>query len=59
MRAVRHEAARLFNNPEILCFDAKFSSECFVILLMLENVAFANVMNQLHNPQTPWGYMVK
>jgi hypothetical protein len=51
---------------KILCFDAKFSSEC--LILKLENVAFANAMNQLrpvhgdrwkYSPQTPWGYMVK
>ena len=59
-KAIPRRSSRrlLFNNPEDLCFDAKFSSECF-LTLMLENVAFANAMNQLPWPQTPWGYMVK
>jgi len=39
--AVMQAHRLLFNNPESFCFDAKFSSESFVLKLKLENVAFA------------------
>jgi hypothetical protein len=51
---LRHRV--LFNNPKVLCFDAKFSSEMFICFDWKCRV---RKCESAPCPQTPWGYMVK
>ena len=57
--AVRKRPCRCLTIRKFFVLTLSFQASVSVLILKLENVAFANANRISSIPQTPWGYMVK